>query len=39
MKSDGLIEDLFLKQARNPSWGMPQAAPVYNIFLYLPPVD
>lgn len=39
MNVDGSNEGLFLKQARDPSWGMPQAAPVYNIILYLPLVD
>jgi hypothetical protein len=39
MNIDGSNEGLFLKQARDPFWGMPQAAPVYTTFLYLPLVD
>jgi hypothetical protein len=39
MQRDGSNEGLFLQQARDPSWGEPQAAPVYNTFLYLPLVD
>jgi WD40-like Beta Propeller Repeat len=39
MGRDGSNEGLFLQKARDPSWGMPQTAPVYNIFLYLPLVD
>jgi WD40-like Beta Propeller Repeat len=39
MNSDGSNEGLFLQQARDPSWGMPQTAPVFNNFLYLPLVQ
>jgi hypothetical protein len=39
MNSDGSNEGLFLQQARDPSWGMPQTAPIYNNFLYLPLVQ
>jgi hypothetical protein len=39
MNSDGSNEGLFLQQARDPSWGMPQTAPVFNKFLYLPLVQ
>jgi hypothetical protein len=39
MNSNGSNQGLFLQQARDPSWGMPQNAPVYNNFLYLPLVQ